>query len=99
MRALLISVAAMRYKGLYAAHFYAGPCRIVIFIFFPLSRILHAHMSTRPEIVMPCRCFTYGRPVDHLWAEWQQARRAAAAAVVSYDTSKTLDRLACTKDT
>ena len=46
-------------------------------------------MSTRPEIIMPCRCFTCGKPVGQLWEEWQEARRTT----VSFDASKTLDRL------
>jgi DNA-directed RNA polymerase subunit N len=42
-------------------------------------------MSTRPEIIMPCRCYSCNKPVGHLWDKWQQYMQqggADAAAVL-----------------
>ena len=36
----------------------------------------HQSMSTRPEILPPCRCFC-GKPLGHLFAQWQDGRRVA----------------------
>ena len=61
------------------------------FVFFSYHRCrlrAGALRGMRPEIIMPCRCYTCGKPVGHLWEPWQDARRAAG-----FDAAKTLDGL------
>ena len=69
-----------------------GRVRVWFFLFFfsyhRCSLRAGALRGMRPEIIMPCRCYTCGKPVGHLWEPWQDARRAAG-----FGAAKTLDGL------